>query len=333
MEQKLAEAFEKGHAAEDDLRKLTNKGAEYPADGTDAARGVDRARRMMQAAAYQRDIAKGELPSAWEALRADVHKKLSSGILVGKGFRSPHAGGAPEITIPQDEWRILALDNVKSEVTTKRDGQVAYVGVLIAEPQAKIANDSKSSLVRADETFGFGQTIYYESRSIKAPDGRETKLYENRFYIVTSNASEDGRTLRNVQAEILGYETPVLAAIRGSTFDKIDIKHGQAAFFFLGRTVGTDYLGNFVGTTTYEYDRLKQYEHNIPSGHKPSFEVWSCDNVYRYGLADPPPPSGWKLTMLISAEDKKSRRVVLDVNPGNQIPVTYEKGEVSIEKK
>ncbi len=133
--QKLAEAFERGHAAEDEIRKLTDNGAAYPEDGTDAAREVDRARRMMQAAAYQRDLAKDGIPPAWEALRADVHKKLSSGILVAKGFRSPHNGGAPEITIPQDEWRILALDNVKSEVTTKHDSQVAYVGVLIGKPE------------------------------------------------------------------------------------------------------------------------------------------------------------------------------------------------------
>jgi hypothetical protein len=197
----------------------------------------------------------------------------------------------------------------------------------------RLLPNNAPATVRADETFGFGQTIYYESRSIKAPDGRETRLYETKFYIVVSNASEDGKTLRDVQAEIHGYETPVLAGIRGFAFDKIDLKHGQTAFFFLGRTIGTDYLGNFVGDTTYENDRLKQYDHNIASGRKPTFEVWSVDNVYRYGLNDPPPSTGWKLLVLISAEDKKSKQIILDINPVNQIPVSYEKGRATVEKE
>ncbi len=89
----------------------------------------------MQVYALQRDHTKSELPDAWEALRADVLKKLNDGILVAKGFRALTLGGAPEVTIPQHERRILALDNGKSEVTTRRDGQVAYVGVLIGKPE------------------------------------------------------------------------------------------------------------------------------------------------------------------------------------------------------
>jgi hypothetical protein len=94
----------------------------------------------------------------------------------------------------------------------------------------RLLPNNAPATVRADETFGFGQTIYYESRSIKAPDGRETRLYETKFSIVVSNASEDGKTLRDVQAEIHGYETPVLAGIRGFAFDKIDLFSNTGIF-------------------------------------------------------------------------------------------------------
>jgi hypothetical protein len=179
-----------------------------------------------------------------------------------------------------------------------------------------------------DEAFALGQAIYYESRSVRAPDKRDTRFFETKFYIVVCDRMEDGKTLRNVQAEIYGYDTPVVAAIRDFNFNKIDLKHSQIAYFLLGKTVGSDFLGNFVGVVNYDRDLLKRYEHNIVSGFKPTFEVWSYENIYRFGLNDPP-LEGWKLGILISADDKKSRRVILDVNPSKRIPIRYERTEAS----
>jgi hypothetical protein len=131
LKEKLDAALEKGHEAQEKIRELTKNGTLHYTGDIEPARIVAHARRTMEACAIQRDHAQGELPNAWEAMRADVHKKLNDGILIARGFRAPHVGGAGEVTIPQDEWRILALDNVKSEVTTKRDGQIAYTGVVI----------------------------------------------------------------------------------------------------------------------------------------------------------------------------------------------------------
>jgi hypothetical protein len=226
-------------------------------------------------------------------------------------------------------WLLLAIFVIGTGVSLVKLIQ-QYSPSLTAEvtntANRPLADESPASAISpAEKTFDFSPTIYYESRSIKAPDGRETKLYETNFYVIVSNPSDDGKTLRNVQAEIRGYETPVVAAIRGSASDKIDLKHGQAGFFLLGRTVGTEFSGNFVGSTTYADDKLKQYDFIIASGTKPVFEVWSFDNVYRFGL-QPSDAVVWKLTVLISAEDKKSRQVVLDVNPTAHVPVSYENG-------
>jgi hypothetical protein len=145
---------------------------------------------------------------------------------------------------------------------------------------------------------------------------------------------EDGKTLRSLQAEIRGYETPVIAPIRGTQFEKIDLKHGQAVFFLVGRIVSSHFFGNFVGTATYDLNRLKSYDYNIASS-KPKFEVWAFDNVYRYALTEPPPmPVGWKLIILVSAEDRKSQQIVLTVRPGDEkAPLTYANGEARGEEK
>ena len=182
---------------------------------------------------------------------------------------------------------------------------------------------SKEKQASASATFTLGNAIYYESRAIKTPDGRDTRLYETTFYLIVSNTTSDGSTLRNIQAEIVGYDTPVVAGIRGSPLDRIDLKHGQAAFFLIGKTVGTHYLGNFVGDVVYVPDKMRRYVQNIASGRRPTFEVWSFDNVYRYGLNQEMEKSNWPLRAVISADDRKSKTVDLEVKSSSQIPVSY----------
>jgi hypothetical protein len=175
--------------------------------------------------------------------------------------------------------------------------------------------------------IGVVDQIYRETRSIKTTDGRDTKLHESAFYLVVNNNSVDGSTMKNVQAEIVGYETPVVAQVRDFSTDRVDLKHGQAAYFLIGRTVGTDFSGNFVGDTMYAPDRLRRYAHTIASSRKPTFEVWSFDNVYRYGLNDDREKVTWELDIVISADDKKSKRVAMKVTPTDAIPIKYAEGE------
>jgi hypothetical protein len=134
LEEKLVDAFDKGFAAEAKLSSLTKRGAAEPAPGTADARAAEHARLLIKHYSDRRDRLEIEIRQAWTAMRSDLIKKLNDGMLVAKGFRSPHVVGSKEITIPQDEWRILALDNVASEAFI-RDGQVAYTGVLIGKPE------------------------------------------------------------------------------------------------------------------------------------------------------------------------------------------------------
>jgi hypothetical protein len=131
--QKFQEALEKGQEAEEQIRKIRKELAHGDAaDDSPEAAAIKKHRRLMEVAARQHDFAKDETVRAWDHLRADIHKKLCSGALIAKAFRSPHVSGNVEVDIPAAEWRILVLDNVSSEaITTHLPTRVAYHGVLI----------------------------------------------------------------------------------------------------------------------------------------------------------------------------------------------------------
>jgi hypothetical protein len=194
-------------------------------------------------------------------------------------------------------------------------------------------NPKPSSPLRAD-VFTLGDYIYVESRAIKAAGGRETNLYENSFYLVVGNQSEDGKTLRKAQARIQGYDRPVLlATIKDTTASETDIRHGEWAFFMVGRMVLHEPIGMWRGSTTVEDNFLSVYEHNFPLGAY-SFEVWSSDTTRQYSIGHlPDRPVPWKLPVVVSADDKKSLMVMLKIDFTDlRKPVTYDNGATD-EKK
>jgi hypothetical protein len=196
------------------------------------------------------------------------------------------------------------------------------LSIVASGDKTKIAADRGSA-------FTLGSHIYSESCSVKAADGRETNLYENTFYLIVANSSDDGKTLRRVQVEYRGYEAPFPAEIKDSTFSEVDIKHGNGAFFVIGRIVSEKNIGLFKGSVTIEDKYLQAYEQRA-SMQSPSFNVASLGNKYQFSLGNPPyPPTGWILIAVISAEDKKSRTVKLNIDARDQKnPVTFAKGEV-----
>jgi hypothetical protein len=161
--------------------------------------------------------------------------------------------------------------------------------------------------------FKLDNQIYRESRRVQKSDGQETNLFENRFYLVVGNQSPSGKTLRQVQARVHGYEVPVLlASIQGTTVSQADIQHGEWAYFQIGRIVSSERYGPFKGNTI--IDSLAEYEHNVPIG-AISFEVWSLEPKKQFTLNQWPNKSfTWNVPVTISASDTKSIDVVLDVN-------------------
>ncbi|MCP3466273.1 hypothetical protein [Bradyrhizobium sp. CCGUVB23] len=163
--------------------------------------------------------------------------------------------------------------------------------------------------------FELGAHIYTESRLVKAESGRDTGLHENTFYLVVANSSDDGSTIRKVQVEIRGYEAPVASEIKDTETSEIDIKHGNAAFFVLGRIVSSSIMGVAVGSVTIEDRYLEMFEHNVQRGML-RFDVGTRGNKYRFALAlETDRPSIWNLIAVISADDRRSVPIDLMIDP------------------
>jgi hypothetical protein len=127
--QTFEDALLLGYEAQDKIAALRKQmGGIFGADKTDE---MGASQRKLELAAMKSDMAKDELRRAWDALRADIHTKLLGGSLIARGFRRPHTLGSPEVTIPASEWRILFLQNVTSEASTKTSSEALYEGLVI----------------------------------------------------------------------------------------------------------------------------------------------------------------------------------------------------------
>jgi hypothetical protein len=147
-QRKLEDAYAIGHEAEDKLAALNKKLAKGIL-GIDETQELNINRRKAEVAALQSQIAKDELRQAWDALRLDMQAKLMSGNLVARGFRVPHVAGSSEVEILPSEWRILTLDNVRSEAFSKTSNAVLYEGIVIQQKVAPaiVAPVSKTKVV------------------------------------------------------------------------------------------------------------------------------------------------------------------------------------------
>jgi hypothetical protein len=161
--------------------------------------------------------------------------------------------------------------------------------------------------------FKVEDQIYVESLEIQRTDGKKTEFFQNTFYLVVGNRSQDGKTLREVQARVQSYETPVrLASIAGTTSSFTDIQHGEYAFFQIGKIVSTKRYGPYKGAIG--LSNLTEYDHNIPLGVL-TFEVWSSDSKRQFTLNQwPDRAANWTVPVVISASDIKSVQVAIDVN-------------------
>lgn len=174
--------------------------------------------------------------------------------------------------------------------------------------------------------FTFGRRIYCESMAIKSSNGRETDFFENSFYLVVGNQTEDGKTLKRMQARVHWVEAPVLlATIKDTTASETDVRHGELAFFMVGRIVSSKAVGVYKGSSVVEDDKLKSYEVNVPAKAL-SFEVWSHETKRQYGLGQMPNRNHvWQIPVVISADDQKSVNVALRIDMSDQIsPVTLQ---------
>jgi hypothetical protein len=126
--ERFYEGYMKAREAEDEIQKIKNK---FGNDTTLESEDVAMNQRRLTAYNIQTSHAEDGLRMAWAALRTDIDSKLTRGLLIAKGFRSPHIAGREETEILMAEWRILDLNNVTSCATKKMSNDVLYTGVAI----------------------------------------------------------------------------------------------------------------------------------------------------------------------------------------------------------
>ena len=160
--------------------------------------------------------------------------------------------------------------------------------------------------------------VYCEARNISSEEKEEDDIfYEHIYYLSVGNGLETGQTLRRVQARIHFALPPVVCKIKDMTDDSIELRHGEWAYFEIGRLVSKEIFGVMSGRTKTKETFMKSYRHNVQSGHL-SFEIHSVSKGREYGLGSMKDvETQWTLYIVISADDVKSATVKIDIDMTN----------------
>ena len=100
-------------------------------------------------------------------------------------------------------------------------------------------------------------------------EGEETDYYQSTFYLVIHNNTENGATLRQVQAHVVFTGAPVTLNAKGFAHHKVDIRHGESVFFEIGHIVSKNGYGLIQSPFSIDFkkNRVKAYEHNQKGGY------------------------------------------------------------------
>jgi hypothetical protein len=156
--------------------------------------------------------------------------------------------------------------------------------------------------------------VYRESYRLEREPGEALELWENAYYLVVGNSRSDGRTIRKVAVNLHFSGPAIQCPLKDneSTFNT-DIKHGEWAYFTIGRVVTSEVDGFPVFRTkpAISKEARSAYQHNISIGHL-SFEPGTANVRFSSGIG--PDRSIWKFQIIVSAEDVSARTVFLSVD-------------------
>jgi hypothetical protein len=172
-------------------------------------------------------------------------------------------------------------------------------------------------------SFRLGERIFSETRAVKWKDGSSSDFFETKFYLTVGNGLSDGKTLKRVQTRIFFLGEPVLARVKETGSGEIDIRHGEWAYFELGRIVSKQITGLMSGSVVFSDEHRRDYGHNIPLGHI-GFEFCSLSRKRGARLAHNPELPNWSIFTVISADDVTAMRVRLNINMAATNPISYE---------
>lgn len=196
---------------------------------------------------------------------------------------------------------------------------VAYIIWADIRPLVRRWRESRQVL-----TIKVATSIYCECNAIGRPLDDGTCFYENRFHLVVGNNRPDGTSLRRVQCRVFLMGAPTLLLLKGSESDATDIRHGEWAFFEIGKIVSKTAIGLYTQSKeSIEIMPRADYQHNVPQGFL-TFEMRDAAGR-NSGLGHRPEhPNTWKILTIISADDVLARQVQIEIDMADiKSPVTW----------
>jgi hypothetical protein len=157
-----------------------------------------------------------------------------------------------------------------------------------------------------DSDFLVSDSILTHSKWVTGGDGEHSGLYETAFYLGVNNNRPDGKTLRRVRMRLFVFGEPELCSVKETGGTEIDLRHGETAFFKLGRVISKRAGGFLDGSTSLSEEDLAVYECNISAKH-------IRFDTEKHSLNSAKPDYLWRLTASISADDSISKHVSLSL--------------------
>jgi hypothetical protein len=184
---------------------------------------------------------------------------------------------------------------------------------------------AEASAPKAEPAFRFEKNAFVETKLIKWGNGDNSGLFETRYYLLVGNAMNTGRQIKNAKARIffMGQE-PRLARVKESGELSTDIRHGEWAFFEIGKMVTNDAFPT-GGAVFYGDEEKKRYQHIKPE-HPKHLEILLPSGQSAYGIfqSHDTPPGVWPMSMVIAADDMVSLQLKVSLDLFKKAPITFE---------
>jgi hypothetical protein len=203
-------------------------------------------------------------------------------------------------------------------------GLVGFLQLNALPPKEKNAGSPELTKVETS-VFKFEKSAFIDTKLIRWVDGTNSDLFETRFYLLIGNAMSTGRQIKNAKARIFFMaQEPRLARVKETGELSTDIRHGEWAFFEVGKMVSRDgfLTGGFV---TYDDEQKKRYEHTRPE-HPKHLEILLSSGQPAYGILQNPdlPAPDWNMLMVVTADDMVSLQLKVSLDFTNKTPITFQ---------
>jgi hypothetical protein len=174
--------------------------------------------------------------------------------------------------------------------------------------------------------FRFEKTAFVDTKLVRWPDGTESGLTESRYFLLVGNAMDTGRPLKNVKARIFFLaQEPLLARVKETGELSTDIRHGEWAFFEIGKMISHEAQSPISGAVIYSEDEKKRYEHLRPE-HPRHLEILLPSGKIAYGINQDLEHSApdWPMSMVVTADDAISLQLKVILDLTSKTPVTFQ---------